>query len=465
MKNKDAINRRKLLQNASATILLMPLLRALGETEVFGQTASLPRAIFFYYGSGSYGEKFWPQGSATGLSSFPVMTKPLEAHKDSLTFFRGLSHKAGDNHYGGPKEVLAGGGDNLYSLDQMLGDSFGGIKKVVALGCYTIVDGTHPISFAKGGNKVNAQDNPKSAYDDIFGGFTPMANFAGSSGLALAGESIITGRRRMLDVVRQDMSRIKSKLGPIESQIFEKHVMSLDDLHREVVELEKRAKPSTPPGGPMGTPMPAPSGGGNFQCNAAPLKGTVPTGTGNAWFHMPEINPAINEFNRRMMIEALACGITRVAVMQYGHSECLKVVNFKDCPPVMNHMHGISHSNDAEQERLHAGVMTQVANTIQDLKNIKAGDKSLFDSTLIMTTTCMGDRPNEHIGAGIPTFIAGTLGGKFKGNRILSFPYDSALNSSGIPYNQVLVTFAQAMGLQVNQVGWTGSQGPVPGSL
>jgi len=481
MKKSDLINRRRLLENASATILLMPLLRALGETEVFGQTAAAPLAIFFYYGSGSYADKYWPTGSANSLDSFPVITKPLEAHKESLTFIKGLSHRAGDNHQGGPKEVLAGGGDSLYSLDQRLADAFGGnsLKKSITLGCNTIVDGTHNISYNKSGSGVNAQDNPKAAYDDIFGGFTPMANL-GSNGLAFAQDQVLTGRRRMLDLVRGDMNRIKGKLGTIESQIFDKHVTALDELYKEMVEIENRAKPMTPmpmPGpnpGPVPKPMPAPNpgngGGGDggkvvVQCNAGSLKGAIPTGTGNRWFHLPEINPAVNSFNRRMMIEALACGITRFAVMQYGHSESLATINFENCPRVTNHMHGISHENGIEQQNLHSAIMTQVALTIKDLKSIKVGDKSLFDSTIILTSTCMGDRPNEHIGAGIPTFIAGTLGGKFKGNRILTFPHDPGNRNTGIPYNHALVTVAKLMGLNIDSIGFAEAKGIVPGIM
>ncbi len=476
MKKTDLINRRKLLENASATILLMPLLRALRETEVFGQSAAAPLAIFFYYGSGSYASNYWPTGSPSSLDSFPVITKPLEAHKESLTFIKGLGHRGGDNHYGGPKEVLAGGGDALYSIDQRLADAFGGNsrKKSIAIGCNTIVDGTHPICFSKSGAPINAQDNPKAAYEDIFGGFTPMANFAGSSGLALANESIVTGRRRMLELVRADMNRIKGRLGKIESQIFERHVSALDDLYTEIKETEDRSKPMMPPGSPTKpTPMPGPPGstpmpatpGSAARCKVDVLKSSVPTGTGNGWFHLPEINPKINAFNRSLMVEALACGITRFAVMQYGHSESLAVINFENCAKVTNHMHGISHENGPEQQNLHSAIMTQVALTIADLKAIKVGDKSLFDSTLIMTSTCMGDRPNEHIGAGIPTFIAGTLGGKFKGNRILSFPYDSANRNSGIPYNQALLTVAQLMGLTVDTIGFAEARGIVPGSI
>ncbi len=469
MSSKQNINRRKLLENASATMLLLPLMRMFRETEALGQDVSKPNVIFFYYGGGSHAADYWPTGGAGGIESFGAVTKPLAAHKDSLTFIRGLSTRGASNHYGGPKQVLAGHDGSsgpLYSLDQQLADSFA--KRSIALGVQTTNAGTiESIIHDKKGTPLNAQDNPKAAFEDFFGGFTATANFAGSSGLALADLEIKGGKKRMLDFVRSDMNRIKGKLGAIEGQIFEKHVSALDQLIVAIAAAEpKPMMPAPGPAGSLPTPAPAPvptpgsdPAPGIARCNPKSL--SVPPGSGANWYHKPELTPAINTFNRKMMVEAIACGLSRVGVMQYGFSDCGNSFNFEGLPQTTVGYHGTTHERGPENLAMQGGIMTQIATVISDLKAIKVGSGSLFDQTLVIAVSDIGDRPNEHNGVAIPCFIAGTLGGKIKGNRIISYPYDSYATGSGVDYNHFLVSIAQVMGLNVQTVGNKSSVGPL----
>lgn len=476
---KSEITRRKLLESTSTALLLAPLMRLFREAEAYGQGVNDPNVIFVYWGAGSYRDTFFPKGSASSLDSFPVVTAPLEIHKKDLTFFQGLSTRGASNHYGGPKQVFAGftGGyegvvASPYSLDQMLGDRIGknSRKKSVAVGVMSTLDGAvaEAVSYNQAGQPQTAQDNPKAAYDDVFGGFTPSAasNIMGSSGLALANDQIVSGKKRVIDFVRGDMKKIKGTLGPIEGQIFEAHVNSLDELYTEIVRLEELNKPKPDDGNTGG----GETGGGNTgggnnkpsRCDPKSLEAILPKGDGYGWYQKVELSAAVNTFNRRLIVEALACGITKVGLMQYGFSDCGREFCFEGVAPVGQGYHANTHENGVKLHTVQAGIMKEIAAMITDLKSVKVGDKTLFDMCLLMASSDIGDNPNNHDGVSIPCFLAGNLGGKLKGNRILSYPYEPSVTSSGKNFNHLLVTVAQLMGQKdITYVGNKNMVGPL----
>lgn len=450
---KSEITRRRLLENTSTTLLLLSLARLFRETEAYGQGVTDPNAIFFYWGAGSYRDSFFPKGSASSLDSFPVVTAPLAVHKNEMTFFQGLSTRGASNHYGGPKQVFAGftgGYDGVvaspYSLDQMLADRIGmrSRRKSVAVGVMTSMDGgrAEAVSYDKSGSPMVPIDNPRAAYEDVFGGFTPT-NVSGTSALRLAETQVASGKKRVLDFVRNDLKKIKGTLGPIEGRIFEAHVTALDELYSEILKIEELNKPK--PGDMTG----GGGGGGDIKpsrCDPKSLEGLVPSNTEYAWYHKPALTPTINSFNRKLLVEALACGVTKVGLMQYGFSDCGGEFYFEGMGPLGQGYHSNTHENGEKLHKVQAAMMKEVATMITDLKSIKVGDKTLFDQCLIMGSSDIGDNPNNHDGVSIPCFLAGTLGGKLKGNRLISYPYEPSVTSSGKNFNHLLVTVAQLMG-------------------
>jgi hypothetical protein len=148
--------------------------------------------------------------------------------------------------------------------------------------------------------------------------------------------------------------------------------------------------------------------------------------------------------------------------MQYGFSDCGREFCFEGTPITGIGYHSNTHANTADLHNIQAAIMKEVASMIADLKSIKVGDKTLFDQTLIMTSTDIGDNPNNHDGVSIPCFLAGNLGGKLKGNRLLSYPYEPSGTSSGKDFNHLLVTVAQLMGQKdINSVGNSMITGPL----
>jgi hypothetical protein len=187
---------------------------------------------------------------------------------------------------------------------------------------------------------------------------------------------------------------------------------------------------------------------------------------------------------------SMSCGLTRVAAY-----------NFKVQPPAMfgrtgDVHHDFSHpsapdwTSDGVHDHFEAvsymsdkttWEMEQVARFIDQLKAIPEGNGSVFDNTIVYYLNEISHGGHSHIGY-TGTVIAGANTGmrrgfyQYFGNRwptplLLWQPEDPI----GLPNNRLLVTLAQAMGMDTDTIGsasypgWIGStqyevdlRGPIP---
>lgn len=431
----------------SSTLLLAPLLRVLRESDAFAATDS--RVLFVYYGAGTYGSTFWPTGNT--CDNLPATTAALSKHKQDLVMIHGLNMMGASNHDNSPYTVLTGhtrglaGSTTPYSLDQMLGDMIGGnsMKKSLALGCLTSRGGgaSRAISFNKAGQGSPATDNPKAAYQDLFGALFALDSRGGSSSLALAEQNIKNGKKRILDYVKGDLKRIENSLGPIEGKVFQAHVAALDDLHEEILRAEMLGQG----GGNMPPEMPM------NMCGGDELKKIMPDGTMPQWYHKPPMTPSINRFNRELMMHAFKCNLTRVGLMQYAYADCAEEFYFDEMDKQGIAYHSNTHANTPGLTKIQGRILQEISNMVTTMK-----ENNLWENTLVVFTTCIGSNPNAHDGTNIPCFFMGRMGGKLQGNRKLDF--------TGQPHNKFLTTAMHLMGqTQVNYSGNMNYTGILPG--
>ncbi|RYZ59210.1 MAG: DUF1552 domain-containing protein [Proteobacteria bacterium] len=440
MKIRPGFTRRQLLQTTSSALLLHPLLRVLRISEAYGQSAITPRAIFVYYPAGSYTSSFWPTGTTGPLGPLPTVTAPLEVHKSDIIMFKGMCTRGDTNHDGAPAQVFAGwGNDSL-----------------------------------KAPGPAPSQDNPKAAYTDLFGSFTLSSG--GSGAQALADNDVLTGRKRIIDYLKDDVKRIAKVLGPLEGDIFEAHVLSLDDLGREIdQEISARGGSAGGSGG-AGTGSGSGTGtnsGGNTApgrsdvCSPKGIEARFPADSTGAvpWYHLTQNAPTVFKLQRSLMVQAMACGLTRVGMLQYGNSDVQSDLLAEGAMNGGALYHLQSHAGGATYYSMQAAMMREVSNMMTDLKAAKIGDHSLFDETLIFIASDIGDDPNGHDGVNIPAILAGRLGGKIKGGRMIEYPYtprDWSNLNNGKHWNHLLVSIAHLMGVtDVDTIGNSNYKGPL----
>lgn len=471
MLTRKGFSRRQLLRTASSALLYYPLLRTFEMSEALAQTSGNTRIIFVSFPAGTYRRRFWPSGGAGPLGTLPEVTSPLEIHKADMTLFQGLNLVGATNHNGAMPQVLAGWGacsrqspvqcgknpsfptnDNTttrdmeavpYSLDQRLADAIGAqsIKPFINMGIHTSHSNNpfkEPVSWKRNGTPNFPNDNPKATFDELFGNF--QAPDAGSNNQDDAKVNVALGKKRILDYLVKDMNRIKGQLGSHESSAFEAHVTALDEINRDLNTVIQNDSREQEPAAAT--------------CDFQGIADGFPADLSNQWFLKNQNAAAIYKLQRRIMVQAMACNITRVGVWQMGCSQQeshIAAEGVQDDPGVVHHL--LAHTDNDAFASNQQGQMREIAKMVSDLKSVRVGNGSLFDETLVYVATDIGDSAAAHGGNNIACFLLGTLGGRVKsagqmvvGNR---------------PYNHALVTAAQLMGLNIDFIGNTAARGAI----
>jgi hypothetical protein len=203
------------------------------------------------------------------------------------------------------------------------------------------------------------------------------------------------------------------------------------DAHLESVrDIERRLAPAAPPAA---------------SC-AAPAMGQRLDPTVN------ENMPAIGKLQMDLLATALACDHTRVATLQWTHAESIQSFPWLG---VTGQHHVMSHAGDgdaAAQEsltKINVWYAEQLRYLLEKLAAVREGDRTLLDNTVVVWMNEVG-KGNNHAHRDLPFLLAGSCGGAFRTGRFVDFMANGA---SGFPHNNLLVSLAQAMGLQDTTFG------------
>jgi hypothetical protein len=432
------LSRRELFRYMGSGLLAAPM-ASLVRGQSLTAAENPPFVLMIYIPAGIEGDAWFPaQADLSG--PFPFVSQPLEELRDELIFFKCFDTVGPSNHSGGVKQVFAGGGADrtaLNSLDHILGDldPVSPFKRVaMGLGSTRPSDGNHVSWKNDEGIKVN--DDPQLTFETLFG--SQRGDQA-----AMKRRERLLGQKRVLDHVKDDFNRLKTSLGRDEATIFEAHVTALDELNQEINRLLDSAQASCRNLGTIEDDM----GRLNTEHSWWPL-----------WYHKNENIPIIATLNRRMMYEALACGLTRVGVLQFGASNTLMPLNVEDRPRYSEQHHSLSHSGGEAFRLAQQSIVTEAVRLIKSLKETPTADGSSFlDQGLVYMASCLGDQPNMHNGANIPCFIAGRAQGRLRPGQLIT--------GSATPYNHILVTLTHAAGKPQPFVGHRSYTEPVRAAL
>lgn len=178
---------------------------------------------------------------------------------------------------------------------------------------------------------------------------------------------------------------------------------------------------------------------------------------------------------------AIKSGATNLATLQL-HPHDYHATNYGDIHPDLNKdPHGeIGHSNGESRWRLNHYFGQQVLRILQQLnevENTNTGETFLYNS-LVFWGNDQGcsNQPGIHGHMNMPVLLAGQLGGQLKTGRLIDYgpAYGSGVNivapdtygvngyQDGRPYNQLLVTIMQAMGMSPSQYETTPGSGFAP---
>jgi hypothetical protein len=415
------VNRRKFLAGLGASLLAAPYCRLLSG-EALAQTAGAQRMLIFFSPNGTVHQHWRPQGSEESYSFAPgSILEPLSHLREQLLVIDGLDFHNGNNHEGGMAAMLTNGGGQSTqtqgkSIDQFVAAQIGGDTRFSSLefGVQTSAwggSGQTRMSYAGPSTYVTPDDNPLNVYGRMFEGM-----------IGDAGQAQLLRERRLsvLDIAQDELIDLHSRVGVAERIKLEAHMESLYSVEQSLAEVGG-CEPGVSPGAL------AVYDNDNF--------------------------PAIGRAQMDLAVSALACGMTRVASIQFSHTVGPPV--FTWCGVTDGH-HSLSHAADSNTgavadfvatERWYAEQFAYLVEQLMATPDPETGG-NLLDSTVVLWAKELGDG-RLHTCEDVPFIIAGDGGGAFRTGRYVQ--------CGGQYHSKLLVSLCSAMGLSNETFGDPGA--------
>jgi hypothetical protein len=416
---KKHLPRRTFLKGATAGVAL-PMLDAMLPA-MAADPEPITRYSFIHIPHGASPGYWNPESTAANWALSPSL-QPLSAYKDQLTVITGMDHRmatslsqeesAGDHSRTAavflsaahPRRTEGQDIEAGITIDQVIAQKIGQnsplpslelcIEDVGALGVCGVGYScayTNTISWSSPTSPLPMERNPQVVFERLFGdGSTPEARAARKR-----------EDRSILDSVVQDVSRLKTGLGPSD-------LARLDDYLTDIREIERRIKIAE---------------------QTAMVEAERPD-TAEFPFH--------EHVELMFDLQALAfkADITRVATMMFARDLSATVYPQSGVPDAY---HGLSHHQDdpARMERLakinayHVLMTTYLLDKLRSTPDVGG---NLLDNSVVLFGSPMGNS-NAHDHIDLPVFIAGGGAGRYPGNRHIKTP-------TGTPMANLLLSMA-----------------------
>jgi hypothetical protein len=447
------LGRRRFLRGLGVGAAALPFVRLVANSRA--DQAGLPPALRFigvYHPHGIAAELFARRDGETETNfDLTVPDSPLQPFDDPATYGRsfkdkvvvieGLDVLSDTNAHNSAGTILTGsrivGGDGglpwnssidqFLAVENRLGDATLIPSIALAVGGKQL-SARETLSFGQGGVPISKIIDPAVAFDFLFRRAVVGADPAAQAEAARAqrlGKSLI-------DFARGDLQRLRARVGPFEVQKIDQHLDALRALEkkRDAVSLPAGC---TPPDRPASFPYLERYNGGEPYFDA------------------------ITDLQIDLLALAMGCDITRFGTL------VMNDLSYAGNPlglPEDNHG-AMAHTYSASAlgssghpvgagdpatwrllARFNRYAYGKVARLLQRL-----GEYGILDSTLVYASSDMGN-PATHSTRNVPTVLAGGLGGKIRMGRRIQFRTDQT-----VPNNQLLVSIAQAFGVDVVSYG------------
>lgn len=415
----ERISRRTVLKGFGAAIAL-PWLEAMLPRGAFGAPSVGPapkRMAFFYVPNGVHMPDWTPKGEGE-LTQLPATLEPLKNVRDSIQVLSGLTCDKARPHGDGPGDharamsaFLTGaqprkthGADIKagVSVDQLAAEKVGTATKFASLelGCekglnagncdsgYSCAYSAN-LSWRSETLPMAKEVNPRLVFERLFG---DQAKDTRDGGQVKRDKY----RASILDVVLEDASRLKGRLGGNDQR-------KLDEYLTAVRELELRIAKSGP----------------TVEVGASKL--AKPAGvTVDYQEHIRQLAD--------LLALAWQADLTRVATFvlaNEGSNRPYRHIGVPDGHHDLSH-HGGNREKQTKIQKINRFHVEQFAYFLERLRGVKEGDSTLLDSCMIVYGSGNGDG-NRHNHDDLPVLLAGKGGGTLKGGRHVRYPKETPL--------------------------------------
>lgn len=473
VRRSGTFNRRTALKTLGASALIAPFLgsKALKLGMARAQEGQRDNLLLIDWPCGM--EPNWtPMGTGKdymltdkGPGKMPPGMEPqlktlVDKHRDKLLIMSGWEGMIGTDLYShsqGPCSMWTNwtggaatkGLSAVASIDEVLGVKFKDEEKlpfsvlhagVLAGYRETGASGIAVPYFHWAGPQTPAEavDDPGKLFMDISGSLATAAPAAAPSGggATMAApemmDALRSKRKSVIDYVMNELTTARTKIGKEDLARLDAHLTAVRDLEQRLLGAPGAAAGGAVTGG----------GGKTVSCDMGMPDAAL---TGMAATKMPANAAKVAVAHAEVLALAFKCGITRVATLQLGESDCMWTIPYEGSTrPMHLASHNMGDSNDAVTRWTATRfMMDRVADIIEVFANTDMGDgTSLLDRTLIVATSEMSIQ--EHLDKNMPYFVAGGSNGTFKFKRGEHIGFPATYRNSKMNYT-ILDYYGQPM--------------------
>ena len=422
---KHTLPRRTFLRGLGATMAL-PLLDSMRPAAAALAPSAPIRLGYVYTPNGIIGacDKsprpfMWTPKSVGADVEFSPTMKALEPYRDHLNVFSGLAQVTGRALGDGPGDharatatfltgvhpFKTGGADFQLgiSADQIAAKELGKYTQLSSLelglepqplagNCdsgYTCA--YMSMSWRGPTSPLPAEINPRAVFERLFGD--------GDSTDAQARAARLASQKSVLDYVTASLSRLRVHVGSSDKRKLEEYLESVRDIERRIQLAEAQTE--------------------TLQLPSIERPGAVPDD------YLQYTKLMID-----MQVVAWQTDMTRVASLMLGRDGSNR--SYREIGISDGH-HSISHhQGDGERldklmkiDELHVSMFAYL---LQRLSETPDGDGTLLDHSLVLFGSSISES-NIHTHDDLPIVLAGTAGGRLKGNRHLAYRKETPLNN------------------------------------
>lgn len=406
-----------------------------------------PLRFFGVYTPHGSAYEYYPPGEGFDFTYEHAVLSPFEdektygkKYKEYLTIVDGVDLSAGlltgTVGHEAPRVILTGSGaDGLNaSIDQYLAveQGFGASTIVTSLVLGVGNDASGPgnnVSYARGGTELPKQIDPRSLFADLFG--TPIS---GKTKDVLQQERALG--LSILDFARRDLKTIR-RSSPSSARLkLEQHETALRDIEKR---LTTTAPACDRPMQPREFSRLKAYGGGE---------------------------PDFDEITNLMIdlsVRAMACDLTRFASIFLADLSRTRMGH--GLPPDIHQ--GVAHKYQARsvsqpgRPESWQALANQNRYTYSKVVRLaqRMDEAGILDDSIVYASSDLGD-PARHSSRHVPTLLVGRAGGRWPGGKYIRFD-----SSNPIANNRVLVSIAQAFGVETERFGHSASSSVVTGNI
>jgi hypothetical protein len=414
------IDRRTVLRGIGGVSLGLPWLEAMGQSRFSNKNVRLG---FIQFPSG-IAEDYWtPEGKGSDMKLSKSLT-PLAPIVNKVNVHTGLKHNAICNHVPGIANFLSG-------VKVKKGDKFGVAKSADQVAAEYLGKDTYlpslELSLAppRSGKIDEGYLWALGAYISWYNESTPVPRelVPGNAYVRLfkgAKKSISSHQesKSILDFIKEDTMRLKRSVGREDLQLIDQYFTSVRSLERRLEKLT-RDNMTIPKGAkkpPVGIPQ-------DFQIHA---------------------NLMLD-----IMVLAMQANRTKVVSFMFGRANSSQRFEFlKGAGRDMHHSYS-HHNNKPDRinslEAITRYHVTLYSKMLQKMDQIKEGDKTLLDNSLILMGSGLWEG-NGHTSHQKPLIVAGRGGGSVKTGL-------HQVHAAKTPMNNLLLGMLKTAGCPLNSFG------------